>query len=368
MSAPKKKPSSLGSFDTLRQLAQVAAMAPAANTLPAQVAEIPAAAANASGAIPGQVPSSTVGRANLSHINGYSTYDPDIVYELGDHVLIPLDLLEEHPRNPRVFLIDKDTQELVASIAANGQMECGLAYPKAANGRFRLKGGHRRLAVLRILNEDFMKIEIVQHSANELEEYRQARALNQDHHSHTHIDDALRFAELLKDGLAPDQTALAAALKVSESVMSRSLSIAEMPRLILEPMAENIDRFGFSSSYYIYRYWTKTSQDETKTLALIQKVIDGRLSVRALEALVAEATGSKGKPGVKREHAVARSVFSGLGEGELKSYAAGKLTLELSNLDPGSRDLIYARIVEMFNELGVTADAGGPPAKPDSPD
>lgn len=352
--AKKSKPSSLGSFDTLRGLVAQAAQSPGQNPAPANAESVPTPAPDLA------ISGTPAAPGAVGEVNGYMVYDPDYDYKPGDHVLIPLQLLEDNPRNPRVFLVEKKTQELVASIAANGQMECGLAYPRAKNGKFRLKGGHRRRWSLEILNSDYMKIEIVAQNMNVLEEYRQARALNQDHQSHTHIDDALRFAELLAEGIAADQATLATALKVNKTDMSKSLSIAEMPRLLLEPMAEHIESFGLSNAYAIYRFWHQTDQDENRTFALIQKVIAGKLSVRALDALVKESVGSKDKSPVRREHAVARAVFSGVGRGELKSYAAGKLTLELSNLDPECRDTVYTRLVDVFKELGIIEDSGVP--------
>lgn len=356
MSAPKKKPSALGSFGTLQDLVQKAALAPLQSPNP-QPASAEPEGANNGVALPAIAAASL---AHLGDIRGYQAYDPEKTYNPGDRILLPMSVLEANPRNPRVFLVESKAQELVASIATNGQMECGMAYQKGANGKFRIKGGHRRQWALDTLNCEYMKLEIVARNPNELEEFRQARALNTDHQSQTHIDDALRFAELIQDGIAEDQTALAVALKVSKADMSKSLSIAEMPRLLLEPMAEHIESFGMSSAYAVYRYWAQTDRDEDRTLSLIKKVIDGRLSVRALEALVKEATGAKERAGVRREHAVARAVFSGTGQGELKAYAAGKLTLELNNLDPDRRDAVYTRIVDLFKELGLVAESGAP--------
>jgi ParB-like chromosome segregation protein Spo0J len=356
MSATKKKPSALGSFGTLQDLVKNAALTPVL-AQPPQPAPSTTADARATTVQPALAATAI---AHLGDIRGYQVYSEGVVYNPGDRVLMPMSVLEINPRNPRVFLVESKGKELVASIATNGQMECGLAYQVGANGKFRLKSGHRRQWALDTLNCEYMKIEIVARNPNELEEYRQARALNTDHQSQTHIDDALRFAELIQEGIAADQTALAVALKVSKPDMSKSLSIAEMPRLLLEPMAEHIESFGMSSAYAVYRYWAQTNHDEDRTLALIKKVIDGRLSVRALEAMVKEVTGGRERAVARREHAVARSVFSGTGQGELKVYAAGKLTLELNNLDPERRDAVYTRIVDVFKELGLVAESGAP--------
>jgi ParB family chromosome partitioning protein len=352
MASPKKNPRLLGaSFATLHDLASKSTQTPA-----------PEIAANNVTALPSrQEEGQNVAPALSENVQGYATYDPSRTYKAGDHVLMPLELLEENPKNPRVFYVEKKTQELVASLAANGQMESGLVYPKGKNGKFRLKGGHRRRLGLQLLNREYMKVEIVEPSTSVLEEYRQARALNSEHQTHTHIDDALRFAELIAEGAAPDQNALCLALNVTKADMSKGLSIAEMPRLILEPMAEHIEVFGLSSAYCIFRFWKQTEKDEDRTLALVQKVIEGRLSVRALDALVKDATATKDKPAVRREHAVARALFSGTGEGELKSYAAGKLTLHLTKLDPEYRDQVYTRLAATLKDLGLTVDSGTAP-------
>ena len=365
MAAPKKKPSSVlsGSLAILQGLAtaerespgeQVATAASNATTSNSTVTVLAPRAATAA---------NTHSGTEAEVIHGYSEYDPAGAYSVGDHLLVPLELLEENPRNPRIFYFDSKTQQLVASLAANGQMEAGQVYPKGENGKFRMKGGHRRRYGLQMLNREYMKVEVVAPVANVLEEYKQARALNSEHQPHTHIEDGVRYAELLADGHAKNQTELADALNVNKTDMSKMLSVAEMPRLILEPMAEHIDQFGLTSAHCIYTFWKQNGKDEKRTLALVERVIEGRLSMRALRALVEDAASSKSKPSGKREHALARAVLSGPGEGELKSYGAGRLTLELNKLDPERRDEVYARIVAVFKELGMTVESGAAPVK-----
>lgn len=295
-----------------------------------------------------------------SEFAGYEPYNPNKTYKVGDRILLPLELMAENPRNPRVFFHEHDLTDLAASLAANGQMEAGLVYPKRSDGKFPIKGGHRRRVGLQMLNKEVMKVEIVARPATELEEYKQARALNKDSAKPSYLEDALRFKELLTDGVAPDQTTLGLAVGVSKGDMSKLLSIAELPRLLLEPMAENIDSFGMSSAYAIYRYWTQTGHNEDSTLALIQTVKDGRLSVRALEAKVKEETTGTVRPPVKREHAVKRAALTGSGEGELKAYGAGKLTFEATKLEPEIRDQVYARLLAICKDFGlVEAGATG---------
>ena len=352
------------SFATLQSLAKQAAQSPAApnspapgpvlqvvgSTPPSGEAALQTDAGNDS--FPDSTATSISGRASPSGVAGYDAYDPQRTYVAGDRVMLPLNLFLPNPRNPRVFTFDADMNALVANLAANGQLECAQVYPPNAEGKFKGKGGHRRWLGLQTLNQDYMKVEIVAPNVNELEAYKQARALNTEHQLPTHIDDALRWTELLKEGAAPDQTALARALNINEGEMSKSLSLAEMPRMLLEPMAERIESFGLTSAYYVYRYWEKVSRDEEKTLSLIKKVIEGRLSVRALQALVRDITPKTAAPG-RREHALARSVWTGPGQGELKSYATGKLTMELTKLDPETRDEVYARMTEVLREMGL---------------
>ena len=365
----KKNPAALtASFDTLRKLAespkpghQVPPLDTTAGALPRIVEDAaptgaPTAAAQRHETAAATSPSEAAASVPAA-VDGYMVYDPDYEYKVGDRVLLPLELFGHNPRNPRVFTSDKEMQSLVESLAANGQLETAYVYPKGADGKFKGKGGHRRNIGLQTLNKSVMKVEIVAPAQNELEAFKQARAMNSEHAKPSYIDEALRYAELLKDGIAPDQATLALAMNISTGDLSKMLSVAEMPALILEEMAENITNFGLSSGYAIFRFWKRMDFDEERTLLLVRKVIDGKLSVRALEDVVRDAAPN-GRPAGKRQHALARAVVSGPGKGELKCYADGKVNFQVGELEPGRRDEIYAKVVAVLREAGFDVQSG----------
>lgn len=288
-------------------------------------------------------------------VAGYQVYSPIAEYQPGDHVLLPLDLLAEDERNPRVFYPEADMQKLKASLAQYGQLQAIQVYPKDASGKFHIKSGHRRSRVMRHASwGGTIKAEIVSHSGDILRDYRDAREINIGHKSHTHLDDAVRFKEFLDKGEVKDQQTLAASVGMADSEVSKLLSIATMPRPALELMAESPSNCGLVASYLLFRYWSVTNNDQEALMRLIRRVVDGKVTTRQLEQLVKEQKATDGDK--RRMHAFSRAAISGFAKGELKAFE-GKLTLTLEKMPNDKRDALFHRIVKVFEEQGL--EVGG---------
>lgn len=304
---------------------------------------------------PGEPPVSSEPAQRKESVAGYQTYSPIVQYEPGDHVLLPLDLLAEDERNPRVFYPEADMQKLKASMAQYGQLQAIQVYPKDASGKFHIKSGHRRSRVLKHASwGTTVKAEIVAHSGDVLRDYRDAREINIGHKSHTHLDDAVRFKEFLDSGEVKDQQTLASAVGMADSEVSKLLSIATMPRAALELMAESSANCGLVASYLLFRFWTVTNNDQEALMRLIRRVVDGKVTTRQLEQLVKEQKATDGDK--RRMHAFSRAAISGFAKGELKAFE-GKLTLTLEKMPNEKRDALFHRIVKVFEESGL--EVGG---------
>jgi ParB family transcriptional regulator, chromosome partitioning protein len=90
----------------------------------------------------------------MAEVNGAQLLEPAELAEQGppEAVRLPLDLIDDHPSNPRQVLTE--INELAASIA---NPEIGLLQPivvRRVGERYEVLGGHRRLAAFRRLREE----------------------------------------------------------------------------------------------------------------------------------------------------------------------------------------------------------------------
>lgn len=280
---------------------------------------------------------------------GYPLYDAACEYGVGDRLLLPIEMLQDNPNNPRVFYLEAGMESLLSSLATAGQLTAAQAYFDKDSGNFMLKSGHRRKRALRMLGKSHIKVEIVAHAPSLLDEYKQARDLNVEHKSQTHFDDAVRFKALIEDGVARDQKALSLELNIPEAEISKILRIGMLPEVLLEEMAEHITHFGLTASYHIYRYWVSCNKNVDRTQALIRRVVERALSVRQLEKLVKDDVPLAGV--APRARMLERLSLTGPGKVELKAYEE-RIVLQVEELPRVQRESLFAALVTALESAG----------------
>lgn len=288
---------------------------------------------------------------------GFQIFRDERIYGVGERVKLPLKLVIPDPLQPRAHYPEADLITLKNSLSSEGQLTAVQVYPADEEGNFMLRSGERRTRAMRSLQRDFIDAEIVERPADLFESYRRARAINLEQRSHTHLDDAVRFRELLIKVPNMNQQTLASQLDLSTSTVSKCLSVGELPNDILELMAENISNFGPSAAHAIYRYWTKTGENFHEILTLTQRVIDEKLSVRLLDTFVDASVQKREK--LTRDRALSRAVFSGMASGELKAFD-GKIKLTLTGLSDQNRSAFFQKIVALFQEQGLSVESATP--------
>lgn len=282
----------------------------------------------------------------------FPAYAEGRTYRVGDRVNLPLAVVADNPRNPRVFFVESDLAELKGSLASEGQLTPIQVLPADAQGRFVLRSGHRRVRALKQLGRLFAHAEIVAPAATALEEYRQARAINVQHRSHSLFDDALRFQELLEQQVVRTQTELAELAGMRPAELSKLLSVAELGVELLEQMASRPNAFGLSTAYLVYGYWKAYDRSRTHAELLVKKIATEELSVREVTRLVAQAGNrSIDVPILRRGRALSRATLDGPGRGELKVFE-GKLNLQIEGIEASARDALFRRMVKLFEDSG----------------
>jgi ParB family chromosome partitioning protein len=183
------------------------------------------------------------------------------------------------------------------------------------------------------------------------------------HKAQTYLDDAVRYRELLEEGVVPDQGTLAREFSLTDAAVSKLLSIGELPFVALEYMAANVQAFPPSISYLLYQYWNRNREDAEPLMSLMHDVVDHKMSVRQVEAVLREdAEGSR----KRRERPLSQTVFKGEFSGSLKYYNS-RLTLELGDLKGPRGERLYSQISEVIQKHATAAAQSltpqeGPPA------
>lgn len=293
-------------------------------------------------------------------------WTPGMVVVVGRQYLVPLEWLDSNPNNSRVIYKDADVDELGASLVAVGQLQAALVYAPAQPGeKFVIKEGHTRMRALHRSRLPEMRVEIVERPQDSFEDYRQSRELNLKRNNVTVFDDAVRFTQLIADDTAR-QIDIAQRLVVSEDYVSKVLKIGRLPVFFMERMARSREpAFGTAMAYLVAQYHELLGMD--KADRLVTNIVSEKLSVRRVERLVADAKGAaRGEPKAvsstpKRLRPLSRSEVSGAARGELKLFPNGRLELELSDIDAGLRDKLYARFIRVFEEVGLDVSGMAPP-------
>jgi ParB family transcriptional regulator, chromosome partitioning protein len=269
-------------------------------------------------------------------------------YKPGSILELPLDLLDDNPCNPRRFYLQESIDRLAINLSDIGQQSpIQVAVRQDAAGRFTIIEGHRRVRALRKLGRETVKA-IVVDKTEALDLYKLAFDLNTQRDSQTIFDNAMAWRQLLMEGRVPNQQALASFLRVDETTVSMTLSIAQLPDEVLREMVRHAEHFGLNTSYHIQRYCREKGAGAT--LKLIERVRLEGLSMRAVAALVRDGEGA---PGVER---TTRARYNQRFEvkhhtrrvGYVKVYGEDRLEMSLRGLPLEKRDEIYAKLKDLL--------------------
>lgn len=300
---------------------------------------------------------------------GYAAYVPGQTYPVGTRLELPVDLVAPHPRNPRVHFREAELSTLQLSISAVGQQEDVKVFWNPESNSFMLKSGHRRHLALKRLARPLIKAELVARIEDPVVEYKEARELNTEHSQQNHFDDAVRFQEMMEiSGLG--QNELAEQLGMSRSAFSKILKLGKLHRPLIDRMAEDPNRFGVEVAYLLALVYERTGADEraqAEVERLIKKRVEGKLTLAQLQALAPKAGRAAGPvvqaaPTAKRHHPLMRAELSGVAPGEVKAYG-DRWELLMKMPSGQKRDTLIQKVLELFEEHGVSSQAAGLPAQ-----
>ena len=256
---------------------------------------------------------------------------------------LPLASVKDHPRNARHLYDPTRIDEMAASIARDGQMMPAIvmADPADPDSYLLIEGRYRKRALQSLGRETILAIVI--DALPELEAYRLSLILNEERNEQTDLDNAISWKMLQDDGLFASQDHIAEYLGITQSKVSKTLSLLELPAGVLTIMKTSPGQFGLRIGYEMRQLSRQLAPAELEAVA--EQVRDGKLTVAALEKMRSRAE----KLPVTRERSRAYPLKSGaLTLGMLRDFDDGRLKIDLTGVAPELRKNLIAAVQKVL--------------------
>jgi ParB family chromosome partitioning protein len=279
------------------------------------------------------------------------TWTPGMPLPVGARIKVDPRYLVDSPYNPRYYWQEENVVNIATTIARDGQLEPVKVYPpKPGATHLVIHDGSTRRRAMAFLKSHLVDCEVVAEPEDPLDGYCLSRTRNSARYPGTVLDDAMRFKQFLADGVVKTAAELAERIGEHKTYVSKVLQIASLEKEIIDAMAAHPNVFGIAAAYYVSKFRKAASVKET--LALVQRIVSGKLSVRQIERLAddAQPVQAQRKP---RSEALGLVKFSNA-DGELRTYGDGRLTLRMNGLDPAQREQLLTALLEAFTKQGLT--------------
>jgi ParB family chromosome partitioning protein len=318
-------------------------------SMPAGVAESAAAGTTAS-----TTPSTTAGRVTGTLLTspGQLQANPRAMVTPAAQSLVELAIsqVQDHPRNARHLYDPTRIDEMAASIARDGQMMPAIVMADARQpGVYLLIEGRYRKRALQSLGRETI-LAIVVDPMPELEAYRLSLILNEERNEQTDLDNAISWKMLQDDGLFTSQEHIAEYLGITQSKVSKTLSLLDLPPGVMTIMKTSPGQFGLRIGYELRQLARQLAPAELEAVA--EQVREGKLTVAALEKMRSRAE----KLPVTRERSRAYPLKSGeLIVGTLRDFDDGRLKVDLTGAAPELRQAVMAAIQKVLDAHAAVA-------------
>jgi ParB/RepB/Spo0J family partition protein len=194
-------------------------------------------------------------------------------YQPGSTIEVNLSQVRESEFNPRHFYLARRLEDLVASIAEQGQQQAIHVVPDYDRpGEFFLHDGGRRVRAMRSLKHAKARATVVDVPIG-IQSYKLGYELNTRRENQSPFDNAVKWTHLLENKHFASQKELAETLGVDESIVSQTLTIGKLPDEIMLEMLTNQDRFSVRVAYEVSKFHQDNGADVEKTLDLVERIV-----------------------------------------------------------------------------------------------
>lgn len=198
--------------------------------------------------------------------------------------VVPLDLVEPNPDQPRRQFSDEALQELAASIREKGVIQPLIVRPsKRSAGRFEIVAGERRWRACQIAQRH--DVPVIVRELDDIEVLEIAIIENIQRADLNAVEEAMGYRQLM-DRFGHTQDKVAEALGKSRSHIANLLRLLQLPEEVLDHVRQGRISAGHARALI--------TTDEPARLA--REVIKGQLSVRETEKLAKRSSMSEAKP------------------------------------------------------------------------
>jgi ParB family chromosome partitioning protein len=216
--------------------------------------------------------------------------------ESSDFIQIAVDQIDPNPFQPRRYFHPEEITALADSLRQHGMLQPILV--RALGQRYQLIAGERRLRAS--IEAQLHEIPARTLALDDQRVFELAMVENLQREDLNAIDKATAFREYL-NRYGGTQEELAGRLGLDRSTISNLIRLLELPEPIIESVRKNVITQGHA------RALLGLANDESR-LATLPRVIEGQLSVRETEALVAAAEPAVARTRIRKDpaHDVAR--------------------------------------------------------------
>lgn len=198
--------------------------------------------------------------------------------------VVPLDLLEPNPDQPRRQFSDEALQELAASIREKGVIQPLIVRPsKRTEGRFEIVAGERRWRACQLAQQH--EVPVIVRDLDDIEVLEIAIIENIQRADLNAVEEAMGYRQLM-DRFGHTQDKLAEALGKSRSHIANLLRLLQLPEEVLDHVRQGRLTAGHARALI-------TTEDPGR---LAREVIRAQLSVRETERLAKRASAPQGAP------------------------------------------------------------------------
>lgn len=256
---------------------------------------------------------------------------------------VDIALIDENPFNARRLYRPERVHELAGEIRADGQLVPGLATIR--NGRHVLAGGHYRFRALKAAGKNRMKL-MIHPDLTDQQLYQISYKENAEREQQSPLDNALAWKALMDESVYPSESAISVATGMSLPNVNKTMAILKLSDGILEIVKERPEPFALSTLYQLTLL--ERAAGSSVAAAMATKVKDEVAVCRDVEEARAryENKPARKQKETSRQHKLHGA--DGTPVGVLKDWDSGKVTFEITLLDPAKRQALVDELKAKF--------------------
>lgn len=294
------------------------------------------------------------GRGGAPVASGLATSPPASTSMDGADLIInaPIEKVHDNDFNARTWYDPEMVKQRASEIAADGQKTPALAVPHPdIPGEYMLVEGHYRKRAILLLKRPTIKLILRADWKTPQQRFIQSWKANEERLANSPIDNAIQWSRVLEKKVVQSQEELATMLGVSETTISRTLSIATLNEAAMEKARANQAVFSTSMLYELTVL--AKAAPHINVADLMDTIRNEGWSRRDLEAFkLKNSQPSSRKPKeTSRQHKI---VNEGAQVGVIKDWDNGRVLLDVKVTDPAAREQLVAELRKRF---GLESDS-----------